>query len=85
MVLGLVLKCQLIGGTLVGVSHDGLDLLRNLRELALPREFLGGVLAGTRVADLGGELGAVHLFEDDLRVLADFPAELLERCFEFDF
>ena len=37
------------------------------------------------VADLRSELGAVHLLEDDLRVLADLSAELLERGFEFDF
>ena len=37
------------------------------------------------VADLGGEACAVHLFEDNLRMFADFAPEGLEGDFEFDF
>ena len=53
--------------------------------LALLRGLRGRGCARVGVTDLRSELGAVHLLEDDLRVLADLSAELLERGFEFDF
>lgn len=49
------------------------------------RGLVGGRIAGVRVANLRGELGAVHLLVDDLRVLADFAPEGGEGGFEFDF
>ena len=83
----LVLLCErrFVSGTLLGVSHHSLDLFGDLRELGLACYLLSGERFGSRVADLRGEACAVHLFEDDLGVLADFAPKGLEGGFEFDF
>lgn len=70
--------CFLLGSECVNGSNGGCHLVA-LRSLC------GRGFAGVRVADLGSELGSVHLLEDDLRVFADFAPELLEGDFEFDF
>lgn len=72
-----------ISGTLL--RSEGLHSLLCVFELG----FLCGLCLGgcTRVgvADLRGEAGAVHLLEDNLRMLADFAPEGLEGDFEFEF
>ena len=86
-------ECAVLAGVLLEGSGIGGALLRgeglHSRLCVLELGFLCGLRLGgcTRVgvADLGGEACAVHLFEDNLRMFADFAPKGLEGDFEFDF
>ena len=82
-VLGLLSESVLCG--LQFLLGECCNLRYSGGHLALLRGLCRRGCARVGVADLRSELGAVHLLEDDLRVLADLSAELLERGFEFDF
>lgn len=86
-------ECTVSAGVLFERSGISSTLLRGEGLHSLLRSLELGFLCGLRlggctrvgVTDLRGETGAVHLFEDNLRVFADFAPEGLEGDFEFDF
>ena len=74
-VLGLVFELILVCSTSSRVSHGSFGSGGCRAEFRLTSQFGLGIRFGTRVADLRGELGLIHLFKDDVRVFTDFSTE----------
>ena len=81
LVFSLGIELCFVGSTSGWVCQGSLSCSSCLTEQILAIQLCLRVRFGTRVADLRGEGFAVHLFEDDVRVFADFATELAEWCF----
>ena len=79
LVFGLLFELLFVCRSLF--RSERLDIGRGCSHLSLLRLLCCRWFACVRVADLRGEGLAVHLFEDDVGMFADFATELAEWCF----
>ena len=80
-VFGLCFELCFVGSTSGWVCQGSLGRSSCLTEQILTIQLCLRVRFGTRVADLRGEGLAVHLFEDNVGMFADFATELAEWGF----